>query len=331
MNGAAKEPWFVTGAGGCIGAWVVRELLARGAMPVAFDLRRDDTRLRQVLDSATDLDAVEWIEGDVADPRAVLSALERSRARRVIHLAGLQVPFCAADPVQGARVNVIGTLAVFEAARAAGIGRIAYASSAAVYGRDPDAQASKDAREDEAVAPRTHYGVYKLANEGNARVYWETHGIASIGLRPLTVYGVARDRGLTSGPTKAIKAAVTGHQYRVRFRGTTDFLYTADAARAFVAAADCALDGARIYNLPGEAVSVEHFLGCVAKAVPGCAARISCEGGPLAIAGKLDGVALDAALPGLPRTSLMSGVTATAARFRALHAVGALPLDDLDD
>ncbi|MDA1260244.1 MAG: NAD-dependent epimerase/dehydratase family protein, partial [Planctomycetota bacterium] len=224
------ERWFITGAGGCIGAWVVRELLARGAVPVAFDLRRDDSRLRQVLDSPTDLGAVEWIEGDVADANAVSRALERSRARRVIHLAGLQVPFCAADPVQGARVNVIGTLAVFEAARAAKIGHLAYASSAAVYGRDPDAQADADAREDEAVAPRTHYGVFKLANEGNARVYWDTHGLSSTGLRPLTVYGVARDRGLTSGPTKAIKAAVTGHEYRVRFRGLTDFLYAADAA-----------------------------------------------------------------------------------------------------
>lgn len=331
MSGSAPERWFVTGAGGCIGAWVVRELLARGAVPVAFDLRRDESRLRQVLDAPADLGAVEWIEGDVADAAAVRDALARSGARRVIHLAGLQVPFCAADPLQGARVNVLGTLAVFEAARAAGIGRLAYASSAAVYGRDPDAQSAADAREDEAVAPRTHYGVYKLANEGNARVYAETHGLASTGLRPLTVYGVARDRGLTSGPTKAIKAAVTGHRYRIRFRGLTDFLFAADAARAFIAAAERGPAGAQVYNLPGEAATVEDFLAIVDAAVPGSRARLACEGGPLAIAGRLDGDALDAALPGLARTPLAAGVAATVKHFQRLHAAGLLPMEDLDD
>lgn len=331
MSGSGPERWFVTGAGGCIGAWVTRALLARGDVPVAFDLRRDETRLRQVLDAPADLEAVEWCEGDVADAPALRRALERSGARRVIHLAGLQVPSCAADPLQGARVNVLGTLAVFEAARALGIERIAYASSAAVYGRDPDEQDAGDAREAEAATPRTHYGVFKLANEGNARVYAEQHGVASIGLRPLTVYGVARDRGLTSGPTKAIKAAVTGHRYRIRFRGLTDFLYAADAARAFVAAAERGPPGALVVNLPGEAASVERFLDTVAAAVPGSAERLGCEGAPLAIAGRLDGAALADVLPGFVRTPLAEGVAATAQRFRNLHAAARLPLEDLDD
>ena len=53
--------------------------------------------------------------------------------------------------------------------------------------------------------PTTHYGVFKRANEGNARVYYLDHGLNSVGLRPLTVYGVNRDTGLTSDPTKAKK------------------------------------------------------------------------------------------------------------------------------
>lgn len=328
---SAPERWFITGAGGCIGAWVLRDLLARGAEPVAFDLRRDEARLRQVLDAPADAEAVRWIEGDIGDADTVRKAMERSGARRIVHLAGLQVPSCAADPLQGARVNVIGTLAVFEAARALGIGRLAYASSAAVYGRDPDAQGTGDAREDEAAAPRTHYGVFKLANEGGARVYWESHGIASAGLRPLTVYGAARDRGLTSGPTKAIKAAVTGHSYCIRFRGLTDFLYAADAAAAFIAAAEQGPDGARVYNVAGETASVEHFLDAVAETVPGSASRLRCEGPPLAIAGRIAGEAIRAALPELPRTLLADGVAATAERFARLHAAGRLPLEDLDD
>jgi len=64
----------------------------------------------------------------------VRSALESSGARRMIHLAGLQVPTCKADPVAGAFVNVIGTLNVSSLAKAAGVERVVYASSAAVFG-----------------------------------------------------------------------------------------------------------------------------------------------------------------------------------------------------
>lgn len=323
------EAWFVTGAAGCIGAWVVRELLARGAEPVAFDLRRDERRLAQVLDQPGDLARVRWIEGDVTDPAAVRGALERSGARRVVHLAGLQVPFCAADPVQGARVNVVGTLAVFEAARALGISRLAYASSAAIYGRDPDEHDDGEAQESAVPTPRTHYGVFKLANEGNARVHYEAHGLSSVGLRPLTVYGVARDQGLTSGPTKAVKAAVVGRPYAVQFTGTTDFLFAEDAARAFIAAAERGPDGAHVWNVHGEAATVESFLTLLGEALPESRRLVSCQGRPLAIAGRLDGDALDRGLPGLTRTALADGIARTAATFSRLHAAGHLPLEDL--
>jgi nucleoside-diphosphate-sugar epimerase len=328
--GRAAERWFVTGAAGCIGAWVLRELLARGDDPVAFDLRRDERRLRQVVDDPAERARVAWSEGDVTDPAAVRDALERSSARRVIHLAGMQVPFCAADPLQGARVNVIGTLAVFEAARALSIRRLAYASSAAVYGRDPDEHADGDALESAVATPRTHYGVYKLANEGNARVYADTYGISSAGLRPLSVYGVARDQGLTSGPTKAIKAAVAGMPYVVRFTGTSDFLFAEDAARAFVAAAERGPDGAHLYNVHGTTATVAEFLEILFSLKPASRARIRAEGGPLAIAGRLNGAALDQAVPGIGRTALPQGIVRTAETFTRLHQAGNLPLEDLD-
>lgn len=319
----------MTGAAGCIGAWVLRDLLARGAAPVAFDLRRDERRLAQVLDDPADLARVRWIEGDVTDPAVVRAALERSGARHLIHLAGLQVPFCAADPVQGARVNVVGTLAVFEAARALGIPRLAYASSAAIYGRDPDEHDDGEAQESAAPTPRTHYGVFKLANEGNARVYYEAHGLSSIGLRPLTVYGVARDQGLTSGPTKAVKAAVVGQSYAVQFTGTTDFLFAEDAARAFIAAAERGPAGAHVWNVHGEAATVERFLDLLGATLPASRALVRCQGRPLAIAGRLDGDALERGLPGLPHTPLAEGIARTAATFARLHAAGRLPLEDL--
>src|SRR4030095_339178 len=120
---------------------------------------------------------------------------------------------------------VVGTLNVFEAARLVGIKAVVYASSAAVYGLNDD-----DAALDETVVPEpsTHYGVFKRTNEGSARIYFLDHGVFSVGLRPLTVYGVNRDAGLTSDPTKAMKAAVLGQKFHIRFGGATDFQYVAD-------------------------------------------------------------------------------------------------------
>ena len=79
-----------------------------------------------------------FVIGDITDGASVLKALKESSARRVIHLAGLQVPACQADPVGGALVNVLGTLNVFEAARAIGAEKVVYASSAAVFGLSED-------------------------------------------------------------------------------------------------------------------------------------------------------------------------------------------------
>ncbi|HET8783908.1 MAG TPA: SDR family oxidoreductase, partial [Pyrinomonadaceae bacterium] len=200
------ETYFITGAQGCIGSWIVKALVERGDDVVVFD-RSDDTRRLRAIMEAEQIAGVRFVLGDITNGDDVLGALDESGARRVIHLAGLQVPICKADPVGGALVNVVGTLNVFEAARTMRVENVVYASSAAVYGLNED-----DAVLDETAAcePSTHYGVFKRANEGNARVYFLDHGVCSVGLRPLTVYGVNRDFGLTSDPTKAMKAAVLG-------------------------------------------------------------------------------------------------------------------------
>ncbi|HKP10476.1 MAG TPA: NAD-dependent epimerase/dehydratase family protein, partial [Blastocatellia bacterium] len=248
-----SETYFITGAQGCIGSWVVKALTERGDAAVVFDLSRDARRLRQIM-SDDEIAAVRFVAGDITDARAVADALTESGARHIIHLAGLQVPLCKADPARGAAVNVIGALNVFEAARAVGLERVVYASSAAVFGLSED-----DSPVDETAAcePATHYGVFKRANEGNARVYYLDNGLSSVGLRPLTVYGVNRDYGLTSDPTKAMKAAALGMPFQIRFGGATDFLYVADAAAAFIACADRAPAGAHVFNLHGESVMIE--------------------------------------------------------------------------
>src|SRR6266850_8279357 len=247
---------LVTGAFGCIGSWVVRGLLADGERPVAFDLGDDPWRPRMIVGDDV-AERVTLVRGDIADREGVTRAVGEHNVTRIIHLAAWQVPLCRQDPSRGALINVVGTANVFEAARASGshVERIVYASSAAVFG-PPSLYPPGPVRDDAPPRPATHYGVYKVANEETARVYWEEHKIRSAGFRPLTVYGPGRDFGLTADPTLAMKAAVLGRRFQIRWGGSTDLIYTEDVARACIAASTTTLDGARVYNLHGESAKV---------------------------------------------------------------------------
>src|SRR5947199_223857 len=112
-------PVVVTGAGGCIGSWVLALLVRAGVPACALDLSEDKRRPRLLIDEA-DLEKIRWRTGDVSESRVIVEALEVLRPCAVIHLAALQVPFCKADPVAGAKVNVVGTVNVFGAARRLG-------------------------------------------------------------------------------------------------------------------------------------------------------------------------------------------------------------------
>ena len=195
--------------------------------------------------SDEELAGVQFKVGDITDLAEVERVLDAREITNVIHLAALQVPFCRADPPRGALVNVVGTVNVFEAARrrAERMAPVVYTSSMAVFtAEDADPQTGR-LTVSAHPHPPNHYGVYKLANEGNARIYWLDSGLPSIGVRPMTVYGVGRDQGMTSGPTKAIVAAVLGMPYRVSFSGPTLYQYAGDVARTLVAASRSSLRG----------------------------------------------------------------------------------------
>lgn len=105
----------------------------------------------------------------------------------------------------GVAVNVVGTVNVFEAAKKFKLGPVSYASSMAVHGQ-PEDYPEMIIDQIRRASPRTHYGVFKQANEGTARTDRWDDGVASICLRPYIVYGVARDQGMTSSPTQAMLA-----------------------------------------------------------------------------------------------------------------------------
>lgn len=327
-NDLSSQTFLITGAHGFIGAWIVKRLLADDARVVIFDKSADPQRLRLIMNE-DEIARAEVITGDITEASSLSLIIDRFRVTRLIHLAGLQVPTCRANPGLGAMVNVIGTINVFEAAqRAAGqITNVTYASSAAVFGISKE---DRPLTESDAAEPGTHYGVFKRCNEGNARVYYLDHGVNSIGLRPLTVYGVGRDFGLTSDPTKAMKAAVVGRPFHLRFGGRTDFQYVADTADVFIRAATSKLEGAQVFNLHGETIHVADVVSEIERVWPEARGTITFAGEPLAIPAEMDDAAIREALGPLPSTPLADGVGATVARFAQLRSEGRLDTSDLD-
>ena len=305
-----EGPVLVTGAGGCIGSWVLASLVDTGVETIALDLSDDRRRPALLMDDDA-LSHVRWLTGDIADTAAVAAVIEQHRPRAIIHLAGLQVPFCKADPVLGAKVTVIGTLNVFEAARAHGIRRLAYASSTAAHGDGDDSPWLK-----------TLYGGYKHCNEENAHTYWRDWQIPSVGLRPNIVYGVARDQGMSSLPTVAMLAAVCGEAYTVPFTGPIGLLHAGDIADAFIRAVSRDMSGSRVFDCNGTATTVEACMEVIRREVPG--AKVRCEGEALPFPGDLDNTPVTQFLDGLGFRDLDDGVRDTLARFRVLHQRGVL-------
>jgi nucleoside-diphosphate-sugar epimerase len=291
---------LVTGGSGFIGAWIIRRLLARGAEIRVFDLKGDRSLVRSIVGAAAD--RLDWRTGDVSRRDEVLSAA--AGCDRLIHLAAVLTPACKDDPVRGAEINLIGTLNLFEAARAHAIPTVLYMSSAGVFGPD----------DGETPFPTTQYGAFKLAAEGSARAYRADHGIASAGFRPLVVYGPGREVGGTAGPTLACRAAAEGRPYVIPFSGATDFVYVDDVAAAFEAAAARPPEGAEVFNVVGVLGSAEAFAAEIRRAVPG--AEISVSGPTLPVAARIAPGRLREVYPEVPLTPLPRGIAETIAHYR---------------
>ena len=325
----SDERFLVTGAMGCIGAWVVRQLVREGVETAVFDLSTEPTRMRLLM-SDSEIEQVQFMQGDVTDLAAVQTAVTQSGATHVIHLAGLQVPFCRANPSLGAAVNVVGTVNVFQAVREAGtqVRGLSYASSLAALGPD-SYYAEKPVKDDVRLRPDTLYGVYKVANEQTARLYWQDWGVGSVGLRPYIVYGVARDQGMTSDLAKAILAVAAERPYHIKFGGAVALQYAADAAAMFIAAARASYQGAAACNLRNDVVDVADFVA-VLKAIAPEAQITHQVDSHLPFPADLDDGGLRAILGDAPHMSLETAVRQTLQQFRQLVAEKRVDLSQLD-
>ncbi|MCS7023720.1 MAG: NAD-dependent epimerase/dehydratase family protein [Bryobacteraceae bacterium] len=314
---------LVTGAQGCIGAWVVRSLLRRGLDVLIFDLVPEPARLLLITEPH-ERTRLRITTGAIEETDRVKALIRDEGITHVIHLAAVLMPFCQQHPVKGALINVVGTLNVFEGAREAGRPvRVVYASSSAVWGPE-DAYEPRPLSESDATKPTTHYGVFKQANEGNARVFFSVDGISSVGLRPWTVYGVGRDAGLTAAPTIAMRHLVLGKPYQIPLGGFMDLQYVEDVAEAFVMSALSPLEGAHVFNLAGEVVHMDAFLEALEVLRPGARRLISASGPQVPVAYKMDDSALQRLIPGIPKTPLAEGMRKTVELYEKLRAEGRL-------
>lgn len=314
----AETTFLVTGALGCLGAWTLKNLLEQNANVVAFDLGTDAYRWRALMDGET-IARAKLVQGDISDYYAVERVILENNITHVIHLAALQVPFCKANPVVGAQVNVVGTVNVFQVAakQRAQIQRIVYASSAAVYG-PPEMYSTLPVPVEGPLAPTTLYGSYKQDNENCARVFFNDNGVESVGIRPYVIYGVGRDRGLTSQPTKAMLAAVLGRAWHIPHGGRFNFQLADDAAKTFIHCATAEFHGAQVFNLNGIVASVPEIIDAIERVMPDARGKISYDGAPLPFPEALDARTLIDTFGNLPETPLGEGVAATMEHFRAL-------------
>lgn len=303
---ASGERIFITGATGFLGSWIISRLVERGVQVVATDVSEDHRRLA-LLKPDLPADLVAFHRCDVTDAGALEGLIDETRPTGIIHLAALQIPQCRERPALGAAINIGGHINIFEAARKAEIERIIYTSSIAAKPRGPD------------NAPSNLYGVFKKTDEEIARIYWQDHGVPSLGLRPYVVYGVGRDDGETSAITRAIEAAALGQAYEIPFTTRSCFQYAGDVAEIFARAAVASWTGALLSDVTDTVHSTDEVVSAIRATVPD--ARVSCaETVRISPCDGFETGALEQVIGRIEEQPLQVGIRETVALFRAIAA-----------
>jgi len=233
---------LVTGGAGFIGSHLAAALVQRGDQVRVLD--NLSSGKRENLEGLP----VELLVGDVRDWDTVQQAV--AGCDLIFHQAALvSVPRSIADPQLNHDVNVSGAFHMFEAARQAGIQRVVYASSAAVYGDTP----ALPAKECDRPNPISPYAAAKLTNEQTAAVYNQCYGTAFVGLRYFNVFGPRQDPASPYSGVLSLfcRAAIAGTGVTIYGDGrqTRDFVYVSDVVAANLAAAARAAGEQMVFNV----------------------------------------------------------------------------------
>jgi nucleoside-diphosphate-sugar epimerase len=236
---------LVTGAG-LVGCHAAAELLEAGHEPILLDARPQEDYVRTVAGDVPVLTA------DIGDVEALDAVLASARLDAVVHTAGLIGQKVARRPELAFQVNVGGTVAVAEAAAAAGARRLVLTSSVAVYDW-ARAAPERPLAEAAAVGPRSLYGASKLAAETAAQAVAARAGLELVVLRLAGIYGFGSFRGGSQlGPLleRALLAARDGTPLVLPPElDSLECLYVCDAARAIRLALEAERPASGVYNV----------------------------------------------------------------------------------
>ena len=283
--------------GGCgfLGSWIVRAFIKKCYSVSVFDLKIQKELLSYIV--GEDINKIKFIKGDITNYDQVQEVT--NNMDHVINLAGLMTPDCSSNPILGAKVNVLGTINVFEALKKNNIKFLVYASSAGVFGQ----------KDNYYPYPETHYGAYKLAVEGVARAYFNEAGISSVGIRPYVIYGPGREIGGTAGVTLACKAARQGDSYTVNFSGKAGFVYVQDVVDIVEMSISQILSGALTFNINGITADVSDFINSIKKYIP--QSDIAIKGSPLRVVSEIRGNEPSKTFKKFKYTSVEDGIKRT--------------------
>ena len=263
------KTWLITGVAGFIGSNLLEQLLRLGQRVIGLDdfssgyrsnvhdVFREQPNARRLF---------ELIEGDIRNFGSCKQAVEG--VDYVLHQAAIaSVPRSIQDPVTVNQVNVDGTLNVMLAARDAGVQRVVFASSSAVYGEI----ATMPLPEENLGAPMSPYGVSKYVDEQYAEVFCRNYDMQSVGLRYFNVFGPRQDPlgGYAAVIPQWIHQLNNGETCRINGDGenTRDFVSVADVVQANILAATMPLPAPfRAYNVgAGRRTSLNELHAILAK------------------------------------------------------------------
>jgi UDP-glucose 4-epimerase len=267
----AGKGTLITGGSGLVGAYTVGMLLERGERPVVFDVAVNERLLRAV---GVDTAEVSLIRGDMLDLPALISAVRDYECDRIVHLAAFLGEEVQRRPYSGVRLNFMGTVNVFEAARLEKVSRVIFPSSGTVYlGSLGEGLAKID--ETISINPPSVYAATKASCEFMGRAYAKRYGFEFICLRYVGgLYGPS-PAGLKATREIAIqemiRAALKGEAVKVKWPyGPAEILYGKDAARATMLAALKDKFKENLFHIGnGDMVSGDDIVAAIGKNFPG--------------------------------------------------------------
>ncbi len=235
----AMDKVLVTGGAGFIGSHTVDALLAKGISVRVLDNLSSGSRTNLPNNHAS----LEFVEGDIRDAQTVDKVMQG--VSHVLHLAAqVSVVNSIEDPRHSADQNIMGYVTVLDAARKAGVERLVYASSAAIYGNPEELPL----KESSSLKPLSPYGLEKLINERYAELFRDLYGISSTGMRYFNVFGPRQDpKSPYAGVIALFVDRIKANEPLTVFgdgQQTRDFIYVGDVASANIAALESQFEGA---------------------------------------------------------------------------------------